>query len=110
MATKIQLFNDQDLSLAVGYLDVSDNIPVPITYSVSDVKNIGERTASSTKSVILPGTKNNNQLFGQLFDVNIEFGLATYNIYKKQKCAIITDNKIVMDNAFIQLMSVTKKE
>ena len=109
MATVIQLFNDEDTTLSAGYLDVSDNIPVPITYSVADVKVIGNRTASSTKSVILPGTKNNNQLFGQLFDVNIEFGLATYNIYKKQKCAIITDNRIVLDNAYIQLVSVSKK-
>lgn len=109
MATVIQLFNDEDTTLSSGYLDVSDNIPVPITYSVADVKVIGNRTASSTKSVILPGTKNNNQLFGQLFDVNIEFGLATYNIYKKQKCAIIIDNRIVLDNAYIQLVSVTKK-
>lgn len=110
MATVIQLFNDEDLSLAMGYLDVSDNIPLPVTYSVSDVKNVGERTASSSKSIILPGTKNNNQLFGQLFDVNIEFGLATYNIYKKQKCAIITDSRIVMDNAFLQLVSVSKRK
>jgi hypothetical protein len=110
MATVIQLFNDEDLSLAIGYLDVSDNIPLPITYSVSDVKNVGERTASSSKSIILPGTKNNNQLFGQLFDVNIEFGLATYNIYKKQKCAVITDTRLVMDNAFLQLVSVTKRK
>ncbi len=110
MATVIQLFNDEDLSLAIGYLDVSDNIPLPITYSVSDVKNVGERTASSSKSIILPGTKNNNQLFGQLFDVNIEFGLATYNIYKKQKCAVITDSRLVMDNAFLQLVSVTKRK
>lgn len=110
MATVIQLFNDEDLSLAIGYLDVSDNIPLPITYSVSDVKNVGERTASSSKSIILPGTKNNNQLFGQLFDVNIEFGLATYNIYKKQKCAVITDSRLVMDNAFLQLVSVSKRK
>jgi hypothetical protein len=110
MATVIQLFNDEDLSLAIGYLDVSDNIPLPITYSVSDVKNVGERTASSSKSIILPGTKNNNQLFGQLFDVNIEFGLATYNIYKKQKCAVISDTRLVMDNAFLQLVSVSKRK
>ena len=110
MATKIILVNDIDSNNVVGTLDVTDNIPFPITYAISDIKDLGSKTSSASKTVTLPGTPNNNIVFSNLFDVNVDDSSLTYNVRKKQKCVIIEDGQVVFDNAYIQLISVIKRQ
>jgi hypothetical protein len=101
--TKIQLIGDVQ-----GFLDTTDNVPFPVTFSVGEIRDISKRTGAFSKTITLPGTKNNNNLLGSYFDVNIQAG--TYNVNKIQQCVLTQNGQIVMESAFIQLISVRKKQ
>ena len=105
--TRIQLFTNT-LTGSEGFLDVSQDIDIPITFGVAEIRDISKRTGAFSKTITLPGTKNNNELFGFYFDVNLSDG--TYNINKLQTCAIINDGIVSVDYAFIQLISVRKRQ
>jgi hypothetical protein len=101
--TKIQL-----LGKVKGYLDISDSFPVPMTYSVADIRDISKRTGAFSKTIVLPNTKNNARLLGHYFDVNIQAG--TFNINKLQECVLLQNNVPVTQNAYIQLVNVKKRQ
>ena len=103
ITTQIQLIGDYQ-----GVLDTSDTVPFPVTFSVGEIRDITRRTGAFSKTITLPGTKNNNLVLGSYFDINISAG--TYNVNKIQQCVIIQGGQIVMDSAFIQLISVRKKQ
>lgn len=50
-------------------IDLSDDIDINNTYAVSDVREIGSKQSSFSKTITLPGTARNNKLFSFLFDV-----------------------------------------
>ena len=54
-----------------GYeLDLTQGISNQITYSIDDLQNLDSKNTSFTKTIILPGTANNNKLLGNIFDFN----------------------------------------
>lgn len=87
-----------------GYLDTDKETEIPLTFSISDIKDISKRKGTFSKSITLPGTKNNNRLLNNYFDVNIVSG--DFNINKIVNCAIIQDGVTILDNAILQLVSV----
>lgn len=99
MITYIQL-ND------LGYLDVKDEVAVPLNFSIAEIQDISKRQGNYSKTINLPGTSNNNNLLGHLFDVNIAD--ASFNINIKQKCQVIQNGVSVFDG-FLQLLNVNKK-
>ena len=99
--TKIQLIGNLK-----GYLDVAEAVPVPMTYSVGDIRDISKRTGAFSKSIILPNTKNNANLLNHYFDINIQAG--TFNINKLQQCILLQNNVPITQNAYIQLVNVKK--
>lgn len=52
-------------------LDISAGISSLLTFSIDDVKDFASRNATFSKTIVLPGTANNNILFGSLFDVRM---------------------------------------
>lgn len=91
-----------------GYLDTSENIAIPLNFSISEIRDVTKKKGSFSKSIILPATKNNNQLLNYYFDVNIQAG--TFNINKLQYCSIIQNGINILDNALIQLVSINKTQ
>lgn len=54
-----------------GYeLDLTEGLSNQITYAIDDLQNLDSKSTSFTKTIILPGTTNNNKLFGNIFDFN----------------------------------------
>lgn len=54
-----------------GYeLDLTEGLSNQITYAIDDLQNLDSKSTSFTKTIILPGTANNNSLFGNIFDFN----------------------------------------
>ena len=51
-------------------IDVVKDIDFPLTYSVSDIKNPNKRKRNSSKTIVLPGTQNNNRFFRSSYDLN----------------------------------------
>lgn len=88
-----------------GYLDISDNINVPLNYSVAEIQDISKKQGGYSKTIILPGTANNNTLLGNLFDVNIIDSSFNQNI--KEQCSVL-QNGVPVINGYIQLLNVKK--
>lgn len=49
------------------YLDVSDTIPIPISYAIADIKEPSKRKKSFSKEITLPPTMKNNAFFAGVF-------------------------------------------
>lgn len=92
--------------LSTGVLDVSENLALPITFSVGDIRDLSSRKGTFSKTVTLAGTKNNNELLGHYYDVNIQAG--TFNINTLTKCQVIQNGVPILDDALLQLVSVNK--
>lgn len=92
--------------LPTGVLDVSENLALPITFSVGDIRDLSSRKGTFSKTITLAGTKNNNDLLGHYYDVNIQAG--TFNINTLTKCQVIQNGVPILDEALLQLVSVNK--
>ena len=88
-----------------GYLDITDDVAVPLNFSVSEIQDFSKRQGGYSKTIQLPGTANNNRLFSSIYDVNITD--TTFNQNYREKC-IILQNGVPVFNGFLQLLSVNK--
>lgn len=52
-------------------LDVSEDVYFPLSFSQADAKNPEKRKRSASKTIKLPGTKNNNSFFTSAYDLSI---------------------------------------
>ena len=57
-------------------VDLSDGLSNLLTLAIDDIKDIGSRNTTFSKTIVLPGTAINNSLFGHIFDVTV---MNTYN-------------------------------
>lgn len=96
--TKIYLVGFGDIAL-------SKEFPVPITKSVADIADITKKNSSYSKTITIPGTKENNLLLSNIFDINQAEG--TFNINRKVKCFIYTNDVVVLKGYF-RLTNVRK--
>jgi hypothetical protein len=92
--------------LSTGELDVAENVSLPITFNIGDIRDLTSRKGTFSKTVVLEGTKNNNELLGHYYDVNIQAG--TFNINTLTKCQVIQNGVPILDEALLQLVSVNK--
>ena len=63
-------------------LDLTADISSLLTFAIDDVKDFSSRSTTFSKSIVLPGTANNNQIFGHIFETGIsnEYNPAQPNI------------------------------
>lgn len=92
--------------LSTGELDVAETVSVPITFNIGDIRDLTARKGTFSKTIVLDGTKNNNELLGHYYDVNIQAG--TFNINTLTKCQLIQNGVPILDEALLQLVSVNK--
>ena len=78
----------------VGYskLDLYDNISLPITYTIADIRNPEQRQGTFTKTISLPGTKENNNLFSHIFRISKATSINDFNPLLKADCLILEDS------------------
>ena len=50
-------------------VDVDKGFSTLLTYAVDDIRDFGAKNTTFSKTIILPGTKRNNLLFGNIFEV-----------------------------------------
>jgi hypothetical protein len=50
-------------------VDLDERLPFPLTFNISDVKDLAARKGNNSKTITLPGTKNNTYLMYQVFSV-----------------------------------------
>lgn len=89
-------------------LDIDKGLSNQITYSVSDLKNLDSKTTSFSKTIVLPGTTNNNNLLGNIFEFNNANYTNTitpnvgynYNASKTANCSIQVNGMVVIKGVF----------
>lgn len=89
-----------------GTIDMYDDIAIACTYSIADIRNPESRNANYSKTITIPGTKNNNKLFGQMFEIGIS---DTFNPNVKIPAEIMIDSVIVL-TGYMQLLAITRND
>jgi hypothetical protein len=83
-------------------VDLSDNVAFPITFNIADVREINNRNGAYSKTISIPGTKTNNDVFKYIFDIQ---GVDNYDTRVKVKCNVVVDTIPVLEG-YIQLNSI----
>lgn len=81
-------------------MDVSADISSLLTFAIDDVKDFASRQTTFSKTVVAPGTNNNNALFGNIFETGISNDYDplldnigyNFNAAKSAKCIVFQDN------------------
>lgn len=95
MATQIVLYSS-------GTIDCYDDVSVSLNYNIADIREPDKRNSNYSKTITIPGTKNNNKLFSHYFEVDIYGG---FNPNVKAPCALTVDTVPVMEG-HLQLLKV----
>jgi hypothetical protein len=102
-------------------VDINESFSTLLTMSIDDISDFGSKNTTYSKTIVLPGTKNNNKLFGNIFEVtaansydptSTNIGL-NFNAAISASAYIFADNmqvfkgvfrilEIVIDNGFIE--------
>jgi hypothetical protein len=95
---------------AANKLDLAPDFDIAITRSIADIRNPEQRSSDYTKTLTIPATKNNNQIFGHIFEVANEItGTGQYtpdfNPNKKADCFVTADG-IEQIRGFIRLTEI----
>jgi hypothetical protein len=59
----------QELYIERNRLDVSVEISSLLTFELDNVRNFASRSTTWSKTIVLPGTANNNAIFGHIFEI-----------------------------------------
>jgi len=89
-------------------VDVNVSFSTLITFAIDDIKDFGAKNTNFSKTIIVPGTKRNNVLFGNIFDINSandyspagqNIGI-NFNAAKSASAIIFADNLQVFKGIF----------
>jgi hypothetical protein len=80
-------------------LDINADIDSLLTFAIDDVKDFASRQTTFSKTVVIPGTANNNAIFGNIFDTGISNDYDpskdnsgfNFNAAKSARCIIFQD-------------------
>ena len=94
-------------------LDITEDISTLLNFSIDDIKEFASRNTSFSKTIVLPGTANNNLLFGHIFDFTVSNSFdsaldnvsTNYNAAKSADCLIFKDH-IQVFKGVIRVMKI----
>jgi hypothetical protein len=90
----IQLFVEKQA------VDINESFSTLLTMSIDDIKDFGAKNTTFSKTIVLPGTKNNNKIFGNIFNINArnDYNPAELNVGMNFNPAISADAIIFAEN------------
>lgn len=91
-----------DVNGSKEYLDTYTTEPISLNYNIADLTNISARNSSYSKTIKVPETKNNRQIFGNIADLSSS---TAFDPNKKTRAWILVDNNLVMEG-YLQLRFV----
>lgn len=93
--------------------DLYEDEEIPLTLSVDEFKNAAEQVQSYSKAFMLPGTKRNNQIFENLFEITKSSlgnqGVVTFNPYAKTQC-ILKQDGLVLFEGYLKMIDIQDQE
>lgn len=95
--------DNQNKSLDLG----PNEIMMEIYMSIANIKDISNTSGTYTKSVIIPDTPNNRQVFGWVSNLgsSLIYGDYQFNPNIKKKCYVLDGGQLVM-SGYVQLVRV----
>jgi hypothetical protein len=91
---------------SIGYIALNETIPLLLNFDLEDFKNIGVKKGNYSKPVKIPGSKESNRLFSNIFSINSSDW--SYNVNKKQQVIVVT-NGVQTFNGYLQLTKINQK-
>jgi len=85
-------------------LEISPDINLPVTYSIFDISQPDQRGGTRSKTLDLPGTKQNNIVFNHIFEIDTD---GTFNPNISADCIIYQDKVEVLTGTF-QLLQIDR--
>lgn len=81
-------------------LDINESFSTILTLAIDDIKDFGAKNSTFSKTILLPGTKTNNKLLGNIFSINAanEYNPAADNVGINFNAAIAANAIIFADN------------
>jgi hypothetical protein len=81
-------------------IDIDQSFSTLLTMSIDDIKDFGAKNTTFSKTIVLPGTKNNNKIFGNIFNINArnDYNPAQTNIGSNFNPAVSAKAIIFADN------------
>jgi hypothetical protein len=96
--------------------DTLGDIDVEFTFSVADISDIERRNTSFSKTLTLPSTAKNQQLFGNIFDISVSNDIfdgpnigQNFNPARQAKVQIFLDNVKIYDGV-MRMMKINNVE
>jgi hypothetical protein len=97
-------------------VDLTQDISTDFTYTIDDIKDFGAKNTSFSKTITLPGTANNNKVFGFVFDLgnaNVTNDSSpnvngNFNASKVANCRILID-KIQIFKGVLRLLEIVNQ-
>jgi hypothetical protein len=83
-------------------VDLLEDIPMSLNYSIFDIRNPEQREGNYSKTIKIPGTKINNELFTDIFEIDID---GTFNPALKSDVEVLIDDVSVFRGT-MQLLRV----
>lgn len=92
-----------------GYeLDLTQGLSNQLTYAVDDLNNLDSKSTTFSKTIVLPGSANNNYLLGNIFEfINANFSIDespnvmyNFNASKSAVCRIEVDGLQIVKGVF----------
>jgi len=85
-------------------LDLYAEVPIPITFSILDIREPEKRRTSWSKTITIPGTKNNNRIFSHVYEIGQDGWVTIGNksVYEgfnpnlRKECIVMNDGVQVM--------------
>jgi hypothetical protein len=104
-----------EIFIEANRLDVSASISNLLTFAIDDIKEFGSRQTKFSKTVVLPGTDNNNRLFGNIFETGLSNDYDpllnnigyNFNAAKSASCVMFQDN-IQTFKGTLRLLQINK--
>ena len=95
----------QDLGNGQVILDLYEDEDIPLSLSIDDFKNVAEKVQSYSKAFKLPGTKRNNQIFDNIFEITRSDDGVVFNPYVKTQCELKQDGFILFEG-YLKLIDI----
>jgi len=85
-------------------IDLYDNVSIPITYSILDIREPEKRRTSWSKTITIPGTKNNNRIFSHVYEIGQDgwMTIGSQSVYEgfnpnlRKECIVMNDGVQVL--------------
>ena len=89
-------------------LDIDKELVNRVTYAIDDLEKLDTKATSFTKTIVLPGTTNNNNLLGNIFEFNnsnftsdsLPNAKYNFNASKSAKCRIEVNGLQIIKGVF----------